>query len=92
MESSDFVSRICKSFGKGEHGNFTLVGHGSVTSSGCGKFRGQCVDKSVELCPFDGMPCEIVSSCDEVMFVRFGFFGFKPEWHCCRAVVKGAKR
>jgi hypothetical protein len=86
VDSSERGFRLRKGSGKGEHGNFTLVGHGSVTSPNCGTYRDQY---DFELCPFDGIPCEIVSSCDEVLFVRFGF---KPEWHCSRAVVKGAKR
>jgi hypothetical protein len=89
VDSSELGFRLRKGFGKGEHGNFILVGYGSVISSNCGKHRDQ---HSVELCPFDGIPCEIVSSCDEVMFVRFARFGFKPEWHCSRAVVRGVKK
>jgi hypothetical protein len=40
---------------------------------------------SVELCPFDGLPCEFVSSCDDVIYVAFG----QPHMVVCsRAVVR----
>lgn len=48
--------------------------------------RSRC---SGSLCPFDGLPCEIVSSCDEVLLV---LYGVKPEWYCSRAVLKVVKK
>jgi hypothetical protein len=44
---------------------------------------------STKMCPFDGLPCEIVSSCDEILFV---LHGFPPEWYCSRAVLKVVKK
>jgi hypothetical protein len=43
---------------------------------------------SVDVCPFDGLPCAYVSSCDDVIYVALGEF---DEVVCSRAVVK-AKR
>lgn len=40
--------------------------------------------KSVECCPFDGLPCEYVGSCDEVMALNFGFV---LPCRCSRAVA-----
>lgn len=40
---------------------------------------------SVELCPFDGLPCEFVGSCDDVIYVALGDFG---KVVCSRAVMK----
>lgn len=44
---------------------------------------------STTVCPFDGLPCEIVLSCDEILFV---LHGFPPEWACSRAVLKVVKK
>lgn len=45
--------------------------------------------RSVDCCPFDGLPCEHVSSCDDVMALTFGLvLPFK----CSRAVVKVRKK
>jgi hypothetical protein len=47
----------------------------------------------VDICPFDGLPCEYVESCDDVMILRWereGLKGFDTEngEHCSRAVVQ----
>ena len=44
--------------------------------------------KTVSVCPFDGLPCDIVSSCDEILFA---LYRVEPEWHCTRAVVRVVK-
>lgn len=44
---------------------------------------------STTVCPFDGLPCEIVSSCDEILLV---LYGVEPEWYCSRAVLKVVKK
>lgn len=45
--------------------------------------------RSVDLCPFDGLPCDYVSSCDDVMELVHGLvLSFK----CSRAVVKAGKK
>ena len=45
-------------------------------------------NKDLSICPFDGLPCEYVSSCDDVMALTFGLvLPFK----CSRAVVKVRK-
>jgi hypothetical protein len=40
-----------------------------------------------ELCPFDGLPCEFVGSCDDVLSLRFGV-GCVERSSCSRAVGK----
>jgi hypothetical protein len=46
----------------------------------------------VEVCPFDGLPCEFVDSCDDVMILYWesqGWTGFDTEngEHCSRAIA-----
>lgn len=46
----------------------------------------------VQVCPFDGLPCEFVDSCDDVMVLlleREGIKGVDTEngEHCSRAVI-----
>lgn len=41
--------------------------------------------RSVSVCPFDGLPCEYVDSCDDVMFLCLGFV---PDFVCSRCVLK----
>ena len=47
------------------------------------------VARSVDCCPFDGLPCEYVSSCDDVMALTFGLV---LPCKCSRAVVKARKK
>jgi len=43
----------------------------------------------VDVCPFDGLPCEFVGSCDDVIdFV----FGEVPKYRCSRAVLKNTRK
>lgn len=47
----------------------------------------------VQICPFDGLPCEFVDSCDDAMVLlleREGLKGFDTEngEHCSRAVIR----
>ena len=47
--------------------------------------------RPVNVCPLDGLPCEYVSSCDEVLAWRFGVvLGEAPS--CSRAVFKVGKK
>ena len=46
--------------------------------------------RSVDLCPFDDLPCEYVSSCDDVLILRFGVV--LGESTCSRAVFKTSKK
>jgi hypothetical protein len=41
------------------------------------------------VCPFDGLPCEAVSSCDEILYV---LYGLRQEWHCSRAAANGVTK
>ena len=52
---------------------------------------GRVVKRGVDVCPFDGLPCGYVSSCDDVLSWRFGFYigEGKP---CSRAVFKVRKK
>jgi len=45
--------------------------------------------RSVSLCPFDGLPCDHVSSCDDVMEL---IYGLVLSFNCSRAVVKAGKK
>jgi len=45
--------------------------------------------RSVSLCPFDGLPCEFVESCDDVIALLFGLV---LPFNCSRAVVKAGKK
>jgi len=42
----------------------------------------------VDLCPFDKLPCEFVSSCDEVLALNFGL---PLPLQCSRAVIRSRK-
>ena len=46
--------------------------------------------RSVDLCPFDGLPCKYVGSCDEVLRLYWGVGDV--EWSCSRAVYKVGKK
>jgi len=43
----------------------------------------------VDVCPFDNLPCEFVSSCDEVLALNFGLL---LPLRCSRAVVKVVRK
>jgi len=45
--------------------------------------------RSVDLCPFDGLPCEYVNSCDDAMELAWGLV---LSFNCTRAVVKVGKK
>jgi len=45
--------------------------------------------KSVDVCPFNGLPCDFVSSCDDVMERNFGL---PPSYKCQRVVWKVARK
>ena len=47
--------------------------------------------RSVDVCPFDGLPCEHVSSCDDVLTLRFGVV-LGEGASCSRAVFKAVKK
>jgi len=47
--------------------------------------------RGVEVCPFDGLPCKYVNSCDDVLTLRFGFVIGESE-PCSRAVYKVGKK
>jgi len=44
--------------------------------------------RSVSLCPFDGLPCEHVDYCDDVVALVFGLV---LPCECSRAVVKAGR-
>ena len=67
--------------------------------SACCPFKDGCLTAvapseamcSVSLCDFDGLPCEYVNSCDDVLAWRFGVvIGEVPS--CSRAVFKAGKK
>ena len=45
--------------------------------------------RSVDLCPFDDLPCKYVGSCDDVMEFAYGLV---PSFKCSRVVVKFGKK
>jgi len=45
--------------------------------------------KTIDLCPFDGLPCPHVDSCDAVLTLAFGV---GSDFACSRAVVKVRKK
>ena len=47
--------------------------------------------RSVDVCPFDGLPCKYVSSCDDVLSLVFGFDVVEGA-SCTRAVYKVSKK
>jgi len=44
---------------------------------------------SDDVCPFDGLPCSYVHSCDEVLALSFGL---PLPLRCSRAVVKAGRK
>ena len=55
------------------------------------KFIDVKTESSDGVCPFDGLPCEYVNSCDEALAWRFGVvLGEAPS--CSRAVYKVGKK
>ena len=55
--------------------------------SRCGKSLVKCEHVGsvtfIGLCPFDGLPCEFVESCDDVVELRLGLV---PSFNCSRVV------
>ena len=49
------------------------------------------VKRGVGVCPFDGLPCEYVDSCDDVLSWRIGFVIGEGS-PCSRAVFKVRKK
>jgi len=47
--------------------------------------------RSVSLCPFDGLPCDHVESCDDALSLRVGFDVVEGD-SCTRAVYKVGKK
>jgi len=43
----------------------------------------------VDVCPFDGLPCEFVSSCDDVIDFAFDEV---PKYRCSRVVLKNTHK
>ena len=39
-----------------------------------------------DVCPFDGLPCDHVDDCDDVLELRFGIDCSEDGLHCSRAV------
>ena len=47
--------------------------------------------RSVDLCPFDGLPCERVKDCDDALSLRIGVYLVEGV-SCSRAVYKVRKK
>jgi hypothetical protein len=40
-----------------------------------------------DICPFDGLPCDDVDSCDDVLELLFGAVGTEDGSHCSHPVL-----
>jgi hypothetical protein len=47
--------------------------------------------RSVDLCPFDGLPCERVKGCDDALSLRIGLYLVEGD-SCSRAVYRVRKK
>ena len=47
--------------------------------------------RSEDVCPFDGLPCKFVHSCDDALSLRIGFDVVEGA-SCSRAVFKVGKK